>query len=732
MDLIFALIFLFDVAGSTLFSLILFGGIIYLIFAFRGLSKRVKNLEFNKNFTPQKPRVAASSVAKTSPPPAVAPAKPSNVFSPANFQTAPAKIQPKKEKKESKSGGFETFLGQKFFAIFGAVSVALAIGFFVSWAFSNGLVGPKGRIAIGVLASLFLLAGGEIMRNRFPNFWEKVSAAGIAGLLITIYLGRNFEFQGLAEPILSAGQTFLFSAVSVAAAAAIAVKNRARMLANLSILGGLAAPVLSSTPDPNPVGLLAYLLILAAAGFGISVVRKWPEMIGVLFLGTTLFSYLAFDFMPEKIAPIVFLAFVFATQFLLASGGIVRSVLEKTSPKIDHLSVKSVFEILIFLAAVFAANAFGFAVFENQNWDHFGLLVLAQGFALFGLKNFCATKNLSVFEHLLTAGVLGTIVFATVWEIGAENEFALSLFLTAESVLLALGAKKLAAQKSLSLGFSSEILRVFARGILVLPFFFIFEISDFLQSSIAVLAFLGATIFSMGLETKSALSKIFLVLSALASVWHVLNWSFEKLSTILPPDFQFLVFLFPVILGVASAFSVLKYDHRWARFAAIALLGIIDLIAINWFEDTWRDLKRSFHPQLIAALVIILAGNFGVLASFFLAGKNLETPRNQKIAATIAVLGATTLLVLIFGNQFLDEPARSIFWMIWAGALLGFGFGNDWPHFRYFGIGVFLFLIAKLYLIDIWNFEVWVRFVAFLVFGICLLGVSFLYSKNKK
>lgn len=80
---------------------------------------------------------------------------------------------------------------------------------------------------------------------------------------------------------------------------------------------------------------------------------------------------------------------------------------------------------------------------------------------------------------------------------------------------------------------------------------------------------------------------------------------------------------------------------------------------------------------------------------------------------TILILGISTFSIFVFGIENLKEPIRTIFWLIWGITLFGFGIKNNWARFRYFGIGIFCFIIAKLYLNDIWKFETWIRFFAF-------------------
>ena len=77
----------------------------------------------------------------------------------------------------------------------------------------------------------------------------------------------------------------------------------------------------------------------------------------------------------------------------------------------------------------------------------------------------------------------------------------------------------------------------------------------------------------------------------------------------------------------------------------------------------------------------------------------------------------------------LAEPWRTIFWLFWAGTFTGVGLSQNWSRFRYAGLALFMLVIAKLYLVDVWQFEVWVRFVAFFALGAVLLSVGFFYQK---
>ena len=85
--------------------------------------------------------------------------------------------------------------------------------------------------------------------------------------------------------------------------------------------------------------------------------------------------------------------------------------------------------------------------------------------------------------------------------------------------------------------------------------------------------------------------------------------------------------------------------------------------------------------------------------------------------------------MFVFGIEALDEPITTLFWLAAGIASLLFGALKDWSLFRYAGLGVILFVISKLYIIDIWEWETWMRFVAFFALGIALLLIAFYAQK---
>src|SRR5471032_2672484 len=69
----------------------------------------------------------------------------------------------------------EGFFGGRVLLAGGAVTLLLGIAFFIKYAFDNGWIGPSGRVAIGMIAGIALVAAGQ----RF----ERTSTALFAGVL---------------------------------------------------------------------------------------------------------------------------------------------------------------------------------------------------------------------------------------------------------------------------------------------------------------------------------------------------------------------------------------------------------------------------------------------------------------------------------------------------------------------------------------------------------------------
>ena len=415
----------------------------------------------------------------------------------------------------------------------------------------------------------------------------------------------------------------------------------------------------------------------------------------------------------SSITPMAFMAFLYGLILLLGSGDVIRNIREGATQSINSITKTDTFEFLAFGASLLVANIIGFHVFENQDWDYFGFFVLAQGFGLFGLSEYFKEKGLYWFEQLALGFTMVSIIFATIWEVGAEQLFVLSLMLIGEGLLFCLAGDKLKAW----------IFHLFGKVSLVCAFVFIFGIESLVESAIAVGFYVLVTLHSAKI-IKTGADKVWAAIGVGLSTIQIFYWSFGSLDAHLSPDAW--LYILPTLWAVGVAYSSFKTKQVISNFLGLGLILFVGMMGINEIVGT----SKIWPAGLLTLL--LMAGSFAVLASFFMDHKGLKINDGNRRMATILTLSLTTGLALFFGGDHLDEPVRTLAWIVWGGLLLVLGSQNQWPHFRYFGIGMLCVIIAKLYIIDVWNWEVMVRFVAFFALGLALLSISFLYAKNDK
>jgi len=82
--------------------------------------------------------------------------------------------------------------------------------------------------------------------------------------------------------------------------------------------------------------------------------------------------------------------------------------------------------------------------------------------------------------------------------------------------------------------------------------------------------------------------------------------------------------------------------------------------------------------------------------------------------------------------MFLSHMYISIMWAIYGAALMVAGFWRKVPLLRYIALGLFVLLLAKVFILDTSTVQSVYRIAAFLATGVTLVGVSYLYQFLRK
>ncbi len=196
-------------------------------------------------------------------------------------------ISPKEA--ESKKTNFEMEFGGKWINRIGIAALILAVAFFLKYTFDNNLIGPQGRIFIGVLIGVSMLVSGDLLFKKYRLPSEGLLGGGTAILSFTLFAA--FSFYSLINHNIA---IVLFILI-VLASSFLAIKNDTVALMHISTIAGFLTPFLFSTGEANDIFFLSYLIILNLGIVIISYYKNWKSLFYVAFFAShlCLFIWLA-------------------------------------------------------------------------------------------------------------------------------------------------------------------------------------------------------------------------------------------------------------------------------------------------------------------------------------------------------------------------------------------------------------------------------------------------------
>jgi uncharacterized membrane protein len=204
----------------------------------------------------------------------------------------------------------ETVVAGRWLNYVGIIAILFAAAFFIEYAFENAWVGPRGRISIGILCGVALLAGSDfLLRRGYEYFSEGIAALGAALLYLSLWGGWHYY------TIFSADQVFAGMIVITAVMAAVSLGRDSQRLALLALIGGFLTPGLVSTGGDHEVVLFVYTAILSAGMMTLQRFRRWPWLPPLAFVATEIYFWGWYEvfYTAEKFA----LTMTFAALFFV-------------------------------------------------------------------------------------------------------------------------------------------------------------------------------------------------------------------------------------------------------------------------------------------------------------------------------------------------------------------------------------------------------------------------------
>jgi len=597
---------------------------------------------------------------------------------------------------------FETKLGLAWVNRIGVVTFALFVAFAFKYVVDSNLIGPGGRVVLGVLAGLVALAVADrVWRGGQKTYANGISGLGIAILYLSFY--SSFGFYHLIDPPLA----FALMALTTAMAGAFALRYDASAIAALGLLGGYATPVLLSTGQDRPWVLFSWVLLLNIGALGAARLRKWRSLEALAFAATVfLYGAWLFGFRSEKQTVAELFALVYYALFAISE-----------EPPIFYLS------------QILAAMAMP-VIWERMTLPYAlnSLLLASAGLAIADWRKRAA--GISVTFGAFWVAYAG---WATNFR-ADQPDVPVFLFLTAAFLIF----------------------------LCWLPWRILYRGAVLNRQDALLLALNGAFYFgaSYNLLQKDYHAWLGLFAVALAAVhlglafliWRNLPAEDRDTRPVLLAIGIALTF---ITLAAPIQFSEYRITMAWAlEMAALAWIGArtnsrtLNYAALAIFVlvlfrldgiDSWMYSSPAVYQPVVNArfLTFLIAACASWAAAYW---------TKAGWQALVLYLGGHYVMLWILSLEALGWVARgasaenllsaqsaavSIMMACYALLLIGAGVVYRSGLNRMLGLGLIGVVVAKLYLYDIWLLVRLYRIVAFGALGALLLLTSYVYSRNR-
>lgn len=206
---------------------------------------------------------------------------------------------------------FTTWLKEDWLMKLGAFLFIVGFGWFVSYAFANNWVGPIGRISIGIVAGIVIMALGFWRMTKYPSQGAVFMALGAGMAMLTIFAGR--ALYGFFTPV----SAIFFDFIIAAFVSFASYKFRIQSLAFIAQILAFVTPLLTAGRT-EAIFLFSYLLFVSLATLLLASVTGWRGLIksSLIFVGLYSLPYIGGGSDNAESVMLLNFAYVFSIMYL--------------------------------------------------------------------------------------------------------------------------------------------------------------------------------------------------------------------------------------------------------------------------------------------------------------------------------------------------------------------------------------------------------------------------------
>lgn len=639
--------------------------------------------------------------------------------------------------RQKKQVNYEKFIGENLFGKIGILIFVIGVGFFVKYAIDKNWINETFRTVLGFLTGAVLLAVAERLQKKYRTFSSLLAGGAFAVFYLTVAIAFHYYhiFSQTMAFIILIGVTVFMSVLSV-------VYNR-RELAIISLVGGFLAPFIVSSGEGSYLVLFTYVSILNLGMFGLSIYKKCElPMISFVFTWLIMGIFLLFSYTSSSTVISGHL-FLFTTLFYFIFLLPVFSILRG-----EDMRTMSRGLVFVIITNNFIYLLSGALFLRNMGWSFkaSGLLSLFIALVNLGLVLWL-WKSRKDYKFLVytTLGLVLTFVSITV-PIQLDGN-CITLVWASEMVLLLwlyiksrIRVYEYAAKILVGLTFISYLMDIY--NVVMHEHHAVSTI--FLNSSFATSLFVGLAMgafallmgyyrpfFSTARQLKYGFWNLFMLFVSVAILYYTFMMEFHL-------HFEGATRSGAMFLFTAIAISSVCYSFR-KRFPITQCLtfymlaiGINTLVyIINIWGDQWENMAfvpvvlRWFTAAFVIANICYVARQYYLLIGI-------------KSRFTIYLNILVTLLWVTMVRSFLwqvgvdDFSAGLSLSLSIAGFVqMGLGMRLHQKVMRMISLSTFGIVLLKLVFDDLWAMPTIGKIIVFIILGLILLILSFLYQKLK-
>ncbi|WP_370476120.1 DUF2339 domain-containing protein [Tamlana flava] len=677
------------------------------------------------------------------------------------------------EKFKQRNPDLEKFVGENLINKIGILILVLGISYFVKFAIDKNWINEPARVGIGVLSGSLVLFIAHKLRKKYAPFSSVLVAGAIAIFYFTTAIAFH-EYKLFGQEV-----AFTIMVVITAFSSLISLSYDRMELAILSLIGGFLVPFMVSTGSGNYIVLFTFIAILNMGILTLAYFKKW-HLVNILAFIFTMLLFVSWVVQetwqsnPHYLGALIF-GFIFYIIFIITNI-------------INNLRTKGVFtkmQLAILAINNFVFYGIGMLVLSEFAPNYSGLFttflaLLNMGYSFLFYKKFGLDKTA---VYLLIGLSLTFITLAIPVQFSGNN---ITIFWAIEAVLLMWLSQKSEIKSyrfaavlvhflmvvSLIMDWTNYAISSTDLAVVINPTFI---------GGIMVVASLVAVGYLLRQETEK-FSKFGLVFSPV---------EYRKITKISAIIIGYLVGLFEVghqssVHFAFDAFASMSLFYHFLFSAVVCfilfgkrsikndkIINIITITNILVFAFILAEFAFSEHQENILSGSAVHLAYYIHMLSLFLIGYFwylvYNTNKAQKVfsilghelaiwsAVFVLVVLASTELVLQglhlmdfsldmdrLGNDYVSvyhiiDSARykiikaglPVLWGVIAFILLLWGIKKQIKQLRIIALTLLGLTIVKLFVYDISNVSETGKIVAFILLGILILIISFVYQKIK-